>query len=193
MFASNLFSLFRLCNDFFQYFPYPSPEKTWPPAFTYPQYVNAITNHLGCYRRCFFHWKHCSRVPASNLHLFTHSRHSSVNPGDKSMVCSLACRCTTPVIACVPVSVIKLVLRGGVISPTPNPQPGGPGFFCRGCPSLSHGFWLLKAPDTRLPPLSLGCQRLLALPGVTDDEDVRHMTSLAEPVWDGKALLSISE
>ena len=49
-----------------------------------------------------------------------------------------------PLIVELAVSIIELVLWGQVISPTPNPQPGGPGFFCRGFPSLSHRFKLVK-------------------------------------------------
>ena len=42
------------------------------------------------------------------------------------------------------VSIISLILRGEVISPTPNPQTGGSGFFFQGFPSLSHKFQLFK-------------------------------------------------
>ena len=121
----------------------------------------------------------------SSLSGFTHSRHSSVNPGDKSIVWSPASRCTTPVIAFfleIPVSVIKLVLRGEAIRPTPNPNVEDQDFSVGCVLPLVSGSGYLKAPNTRLPPLSLGCQLLLALPGATDDEDVRHITSLAEPV-----------
>ena len=36
-----------------------------------------------------------------------------------------------PLITELAVSIMKLVLWDGVISPTPNPQPGGAGFFCQ--------------------------------------------------------------
>ena len=36
------------------------------------------------------------------------------------------------------ISIIELVLWGEVISLTSNPQPGGPGFFCRRIPFFSQ-------------------------------------------------------
>ena len=160
------------------------PSKSWPPAFSYPQYVNAITNHLGCYRRCFLHWEHCSRVPASNLYLgfrvgqrlvqrmsslsgFTHSRHSSVNPGDKSIFWSPAGCCATPVIAFVPRDFSfrnEVCFTGWGDKAHAKPQRGGPGFFCRVCPSLSHGFRLFKGA-AHSPSATVA--RLPAIAGIT--------------------------
>lgn len=84
-----------------------------------------------------------------------------------------------------------MFLLGEVIGLTPNPQPGGPGFFCRGFPSLSHRFRLFEGAEHS--PFATVAQ-LLATASITrgyENEDVRHMTSLAEPILDGKAFLSI--
>ena len=73
----------------------------------------------------------------------------------------------------------------------PNPQPGGPGFFCRGFPSLSYRFRLFEAAE-HLPFATVA--QLLATASITGgygNEDVRHMTSLAENILDGEAFLSI--
>ena len=78
---------------------------------------------------------------------FTHSRHSSVNPGDKSIVWSPAGRCATPAIAFVPRDSSfrnQAWFTGWGDKPHAQLQRGGPGFFCRVCPSLSHGFRLFK-------------------------------------------------
>ena len=68
------------------------------------------------------------------LSAFTHSRHTSVDPANKGIVWGPACRCTTPIVACIHRDSSfrnHNVLWGEVIGLTPNPQPGGPGFFCR--------------------------------------------------------------
>ena len=78
-----------------------------------------------------------------------------------------------------------------MIGLTPNPQPGGPEFFSRGFPSLSHRFRLFEGAE--YSPFATDAQ-LLATASITrgyGDEDVRHMTSLAEPILDGEAFLSI--
>ena len=78
-----------------------------------------------------------------------------------------------------------------MIGLAPNPQPGGPGFFCRGFPSLSHRVRLFEGAEHS--PFATVVQ-LLATASITrgyENEDVRHMTSLAEPILDGKAFLSI--
>ena len=80
------------------------------------------------------------------------------------------------------VSVMKFVLPGGVIRPTQNPNVEDQDFSVGFVLPLVTGSGYVKAPHTRLPPLSLGRQLLLALPRATDDEDVRHMTSLGELV-----------
>ena len=83
------------------------------------------------------------------------------------------------------------VLWGQVIGLTPNPQPGGPRFFCRGFPSLSHRFRLFEGAEHS--PFATVAQ-LLATANITrgyENEDVRRMTSLAEPILDGKVFLSI--
>ena len=63
------------------------------------------------------------------------------------------------------VSIIELVLWGEVISPTPNPQTGGPGSFCRGFPSLSHRFQLVEGAG--YSPFATAAQLLKALPRAT--------------------------
>ena len=128
------------------------------------------------------------------LSAFTHSRHTSVDPANKGIVWGPACRCTTPIVACIRRDSSfrnHNALWGEVIGLTPNPQPGGPGFFCRGFPSLSHRFRLFEGAEHS--PFATVAQ-LLATASITrgyENEDVRHMTSLAEPILDGKAFLSI--
>ena len=78
-----------------------------------------------------------------------------------------------------------------MIGLTLNLQPGEPGFFCRGFPSLSHRFLLFEGAEHS--PFATVAQ-LLATASITrgyGDEDVRHMTSLVEPILDGEAFLSI--
>ena len=55
---------------------------------------------------------------------------------------------------------------------TSNPQPGGPGIFCRGILPLTTSTMYLKALEARLSPLSLRC---IALPG-SPNVEVSHMT-----------------
>ena len=70
-----------------------------------------------------------------------------------------------PLVLELEISIIKLVLWGEVIVPTPKPQPGRPGFFCWGFPSLSHRFQLVKGARYLLSPTA--AQLLKALPGTT--------------------------
>jgi len=84
------------------------------------------------------------------LSAFTHSRNASVHPANEGIVWGPACRCTTPIEACIHRDSgfrNHNVLWGEVIGFTPNPQPGGPGFFCRDFPSLSHRFRLFKGAE----------------------------------------------
>ena len=128
--------------------------------------------------------------------VITHSCHTSVDPANNGIVWGSACRCTTPIVACIRRDSgfrNHNVLWGEVIGLTPNPQPGGPGFFCRGFPSLSHRFRLFVGAE-HSPFASVA--QLLASASITrgyENEDVRHMTntSLAEPILDGMAFLSI--
>ena len=55
---------------------------------------------------------------------------------------------------------------------TSNPQPGGPGIFCRGILPLTTSTTYLKALEARLSPLSL---RYITLPG-SPNVEVSHMT-----------------
>ena len=91
------------------------------------------------------------------------------------------------------VSIINLILRGEVISPTPNPQPAGSEFFSQGFPFVSHGFQLFKG--ARHSPFVTVTQLLKALPRATISRlcDIQCMTSLAEPMSGRKAFLSIYE
>ena len=129
-----------------------------------------------------------------SLSAFTHCRHTSVDPANKGIVWGPASRCFSPIVACIHRDFSfrnHNVLWGEVIGLTPNPQPGGPGFFCRGFPSLSHRFRLFEGAE--YSPFATVAQ-LLATASITrgyGDEDVRHMTSLAEPILDGEAFLSI--
>ena len=129
-----------------------------------------------------------------SLSTFTHCRHTSVDPANKGIVLGLACRHSTPIVTCTHQDFNfhnHNVLRGEVIGLTPNPQPGGPGFFCWGFSSLSHRFRLFEGAEHS--PFATVAQ-LLAAASISrgyGGEDVRHMTSLAEPILDGEAFLSI--
>ena len=82
------------------------------------------------------------------------------------------------------------VLWSEVIGLTPNPQPGGPRFFCRGFHSLSHRFRLFEGAEHS--PFTTVAQ-LLATASITRGYVTRScdMTSLAEPILDGEAFLTI--
>jgi len=129
-----------------------------------------------------------------SLSAFTHCRHISVDPANKGIAWEPACRCSTPIVACLHRDLgfrNHNDLWGEVIGLTSSPQPGGPGFFCRGFPSLSHIFRLFEGAEHSL---FATVAQLLATASITrgyGDEDVRHMTSLAEPIFDGGAFFSI--
>ena len=124
-----------------------------------------------------------------SLSAFAHCRHTSVDPANKGIVWG-----PTMPVACIHRDFSfrnHNVLWGEVIGLTPNTQPGGPGFFCRGFPSLSHRFRLFEGAE--YSPFATVAQ-LLATASITrgyGGEDVRHMTSLAEPILDGETFLSI--
>ena len=129
-----------------------------------------------------------------SLSTLTRCRHTSVDSANKGIVWGPACRCSTPIVACIHRDFSfrnHNVLWGEVIGVRPNPQPGGPGFFCRGFPSLSHRFWSFEGAEHS--PFGTVAQRLAtaSITGGYGNEDVRHMTSLAENILDGEAFLSI--
>ena len=129
-----------------------------------------------------------------SLSTFTHCRHTSVDPANKGIVWGPACRCSTPIVACIHRHYSfrnHNVLWGEVSGVTPNLQPGRPGFFCRGFPSLSHRFPLFEGAEHS--PFATVAQQLAtaSITGGCGNEDVRHMTSLAENILDGEAFLSI--
>ena len=129
-----------------------------------------------------------------SLSAFTQFRHTSVDPANKGIVWGPACRCSTPIVACIHRDFgfrNHSVLWGEVLGLTPNPQPGGPGLFCQRFSSLSHRIRLIEGAEHS--PFATVAQ-LLATASITKgsgNEDVRHMTSLAEPILDGEAFLSI--
>ena len=74
-----------------------------------------------------------------------------------------------------------------MISSRPNPRPGGPGFSVCVFFPLVTGSGYLKVPNTHLFATAT---QLLAASNITQDCDNKvmwHMTSLAEPMLDGKA------
>ena len=117
-----------------------------------------------------------------SLSAFTHCRHTSVNPANKGI--GPASRCFSPIVACIHRDFSfrnHNVLWGEVIGLTPNPQPGGSGHIFRLFEGAEHSPFATVA-------------QLLATASITrgyGNEDVRHMTSLAEPILDGEAFLSI--
>ena len=141
-------------------------------------------SHLSCDLGCFSYQEHSSHIPTSHLYFsfgvcrqavqrmgplsaFTHSHHTSVDPANKGIVWGPACCCTTPIVTCMHRDSgfrNHSVLWGEVIGLMPSPQHGGPGFFCRGFPSLSHRFRLFEDAE-HLPFATV--DQLLATASIT--------------------------
>lgn len=87
------------------------------------------------------------------------------------------------------IAVSIMILQGVVISATPNPQPGGPGFVRRGFPPLNQRLQFFKGTGH----LRHCRSAVKSIRRDYDSKDGRQRMSLTVPVLCGRALFSIGD
>jgi len=132
-------------------------SKTGPSHFAYTEDLASVLSHFSCNLGCLPHGLHGPHIPTPNVSRFFRccKAYSGVLSGgyhpplSRDFILSTTLKLSSSgmfgclsdgcINAALKISVTRVCFMGRVVSPTPNPQPGGPAFFCQGVLPLAFG------------------------------------------------------